>query len=74
MRNSWAFDAIFWEKINTNPRFFDKPGYEEGLTLLSLEERNGMGDFVRRKLEESEARTLDDWDEEEVESNREGWI
>jgi hypothetical protein len=73
MRNSWAFDAIFWEKINTNPRFFDKPGYEEGLTLLSLEERNGMGDFERRKLEEREARTLDDWDEEVV-SNREGWI
>jgi hypothetical protein len=33
-----------------------------------------MGDFGRRKLEESEARTLDDWDEEAVESNREGWI
>jgi hypothetical protein len=73
LRNSWALDAIFWEKINTNPRFFDQPGYEQGLDLLSLEERNGMGDFVRRKLLESEARTLDDWDGE-VGSNREGWI
>ncbi|KAE9369763.1 phosphotransferase family protein [Stipitochalara longipes BDJ] len=74
MRNSWAFDAIFWEKINTNPRFYHKSGYEEGLKLLSVEERDGMEDFVRRKLEEAKARILDDWDKEEAESHMGGWI
>lgn len=71
MRKSWAFDAIFWEKINTNLRFFDKSGYEEGLKLLS-DERDGMEDFVR-KLKESETRNLHDWDKE-AESQMSGWF
>lgn len=74
IRKSWAFDAIFWDQINTNPKFFkDSSGYEKGLKLLSDEERDGMEEFVRRKLKESETRTLDDWDKE-VESQNGGWI
>jgi len=74
-RKSWAFDAIFWEEINTNPRFFKhNSGYKEGLKMLSDEERDGMEDFVRRKLKESETRTLHDWDKEETEVQIGGWI
>jgi hypothetical protein len=69
MQKSWAFDAIFWEKINTNPRFFDKSGYEEGLKLLSDEAQESMEDLVRRKLKESEIRTLHDWDKIEADSH-----
>ena len=75
MRKSWAFDAIFWEKINTNPRFFDRAGYEAGLSLLSEEERDGMVEFVRRKLAERETRILHNWEEDDVESYHiEGWV
>jgi hypothetical protein len=74
-RKSWAFDAIFWEQINTSPRFFkDNSGYEEGLKLLSKEERDGMEEFVRRKLRESETRTLYDWDIEEAKIQTGDWI
>ena len=59
-RKSWAFDVVFWKMINPNPRFFEKPGYDEGLKLLSEEERNGMEDFVQRKLKEMEEHTLVD--------------
>jgi len=59
-RKSWAFDVVFWQMINPNPRFFDKPGYGEGLKLLSQEERNGMEEFVQRKMKEMEEHTLVD--------------
>lgn len=68
-RKSWAFDVIFWDRINTNRRFFkDNSGYEEGLKLLSEEERNGIEEFVRRKLKEKKEHTLHDWDKKEAES------
>lgn len=62
-RKSWAFDVVFWLMINPNPRFFEKPGYEEASKLLSQEERNGMEEFVQRKLKEMEEHTLVDWKE-----------
>lgn len=68
-RNSWAFDVIFWEKINTNPRFFHgNSGYEKGLSLLFEEVRNGMEGFVERELQEKEEGTLHDWEKEVVKS------
>ncbi|TVY38549.1 hypothetical protein LSUB1_G006376 [Lachnellula subtilissima] len=62
-RKSWAFDQVFWQIINRNPRFFLKPGYEEALKLLSREERDDMEDFVKRKLKEKEECILVDWEE-----------
>ncbi|RFU25426.1 hypothetical protein B7463_g10914, partial [Scytalidium lignicola] len=47
-RKSWTFDVVFWQMINSNPRFFEKPGYDEGPKLLSQEERNGMEEFVQK--------------------------
>ncbi|TAQ88671.1 hypothetical protein B7494_g2994 [Chlorociboria aeruginascens] len=63
-RKSWALDVVFWRMINPNPRFFNKPGYDEGLKLLSQEERDGMEGFVQRKLKEMEEHTLVDWEEQ----------
>ncbi|KAL3418436.1 phosphotransferase family protein [Phlyctema vagabunda] len=79
-RKSWAFDTVFWELINTNPRYFDgNSGYEAGLEMLSEEERGGMEDFVRTKLEQSESQTLSSNNKEveeeiEVEIRTGNWI
>lgn len=61
-RKSWAFDVVLWLMINKNKRFFEKPGYDEALKLLSEEERDGMEEFVQRKLKEMEEHTLVDWE------------
>ena len=58
MRKSRVFDAILWEEINTNSRFFYQAGYEVSLKLLSRERRGGMEELVRKKLEESKVWTL----------------
>ncbi|KAJ5782409.1 hypothetical protein N7457_004183 [Penicillium paradoxum] len=51
-RRSWAFDIIYWERIDR--RFFGEGELEDRVALLSVEEREGMEAFVRRKLEEKE--------------------
>ncbi|KAH8804852.1 hypothetical protein F5884DRAFT_797440 [Xylogone sp. PMI_703] len=63
VRNFWASDVVFWFMINPNPRFFEKPGYDEAVKLLSQVERDGMEEFVQRKLKEMEEHTLADWNE-----------
>ncbi|RDL32586.1 uncharacterized protein BP5553_09042 [Venustampulla echinocandica] len=64
-RKSWAFDMIFWEQINS--RFFgDNSGYEDRVKLLSQEERDGMEEFVERKLNDAKTRDLDDWEKDEA--------
>lgn len=71
-RKSWAFDTIFWKYLDE--RFF---GSREGdlakqdlwktrVHLLSEKERNAMGPFVERKMEDSKERILVDWDDEQV--------
>lgn len=65
-RKAWAFDVIFWHKVNSDERFFEKPGYDEGLKLLSQEERDVMEDFAQRKVREMEEATLVDWDESDM--------
>lgn len=58
-RRSWAFDLIYWEKIDK--RFFGNEGMEDRLKLLTREERDNMDGFIQRKLAEKEERTLIDW-------------
>ncbi|KAL9127442.1 MAG: hypothetical protein Q9217_003679 [Psora testacea] len=66
-RKSWAFDAIFWSWID--PKYFsDGDWFEDRIQLLEKGERNGLEDFVRRKLEEREKRVLQHWDMEEPDS------
>ncbi|BDD57632.1 hypothetical protein MAP00_002979 [Monascus purpureus] len=55
-RRSWAFDMVYWAKIDR--RFFGDGNLEDRLNLLSTEERDALDDFVKRKLEEKDARTL----------------
>jgi len=59
-RKSRAFDAVFWTWIDAK-YFGGGDSYEDRIQLLGEEERNGIEDFVRRKLEEQEERTLHDW-------------
>ncbi|KAJ5556361.1 hypothetical protein N7494_000276 [Penicillium frequentans] len=47
-RRSWAFDMVFWAKVDQ--RFFGQGSLEDRFDLLTSEERNQMGEFVQRKL------------------------
>ena len=51
-RRSWAFDVIYWARIDR--RFFGEGTLEDRIELLTVEERNAMEDFVQRKLAEEE--------------------
>jgi hypothetical protein len=51
-RRSWAFDIIYWARIDQ--RFFGEGSLEDRIELLTVEERNGMEAFVQRKLSEKE--------------------
>jgi hypothetical protein len=62
-RRSWAFDMLYWAKIDRP--FFGQGDLEDRLKELTLEERDGIDDFVRRKLEEKEERSLKDWGADE---------
>lgn len=68
-RKSFAFDAIFWKKIE--PRFFgasevsEEERWRDRLCLLDSEEKEGMEMLVKRKLEEMKERVLA-WDVEET--------
>lgn len=55
-RKSWAFDMIYWAKIDR--RFFGDGDLEDRLQLLTQSEREEMGSFIQRKLKEKEERTL----------------
>lgn len=54
-RKSWAFDMIYWVKIDQ--RFFGDGDLEDRLQLLTQSEREEMDGFIRRKLKEKEERT-----------------
>jgi hypothetical protein len=58
-RRSWAFDMIYWAKIDR--RFFGDGNLEDRFHLLTREERREMDILVKKKLEEKEERTLADW-------------
>lgn len=58
-RRSWAFDKLYWTKIDR--RFFGDGDLEDRLKLLTVEERDALDGFVQRKLMEKEERTLADW-------------
>ncbi|KAF1951206.1 phosphotransferase family protein [Byssothecium circinans] len=65
-RRSWAFDSAFWMFIDT--KFFGGNGggeeFEERLLgELGDEDREGLDEFVERKVEESKVRLLREWDE-----------
>ncbi|OOF91465.1 hypothetical protein ASPCADRAFT_177528 [Aspergillus carbonarius ITEM 5010] len=49
-RRSWAFDKIYWSKIDR--RFFGTGNLQDRLTLLTQEERQEMEGFVQRKMAE----------------------
>lgn len=49
-RRSWAFDMIYWAKIDR--RFFETGGLDDRLGLLTPEERDEMEVFVQRKMVE----------------------
>jgi hypothetical protein len=49
-RRSWAFDIIYWARIDR--RFFGEGSMEDRVALLTEEERGGMEEFVQRKLNE----------------------
>ena len=55
-RRSWGFDMVYWAKVDR--RFFGDGNLEDRLNLLSTEERDALDAFVKRKLEEKNARTL----------------
>ncbi|KAL1979490.1 hypothetical protein VTN96DRAFT_5700 [Rasamsonia emersonii] len=57
-RKSWAFDMIYWAKIDR--RFFGDGDLEDRLQLLTPEEREQMDGFIQRKLKEKEERILTD--------------
>lgn len=71
-RKSWAFDAVFWTYLDE--RFFgerdkevlDKDLWKTRLQLLGEEERQAMEPFVQQKMEESQERTLVEWDPAEA--------
>ncbi|KAL9101862.1 MAG: hypothetical protein Q9163_002929 [Psora crenata] len=68
-RKSWAFDGIYWSWIDAK-YFGDSDGdcFEHRIQLLEKEQRNGIDEFVRRKLEEREERILQHWDLKEPDS------
>ncbi|CAG8075808.1 unnamed protein product [Penicillium salamii] len=51
-RRSWAFDIVYWARIDR--RFFGEGTLEDRVALLTQEERDGMDAFIRRKLHEME--------------------
>jgi len=51
-RRSWAFDIVYWARIDR--RFFGEGTLEDRVALLTVEERDGMDGFVRKKLLEME--------------------
>ncbi|EEP81055.1 predicted protein [Uncinocarpus reesii 1704] len=59
-RRSWAFDMIYWAKIDR--RFFGAGDLEDRFRLLTKDEREGIGAFIERKLAEKEDRKLKDWE------------
>ncbi|KAG2414863.1 hypothetical protein HFD88_006051 [Aspergillus terreus] len=50
-RRSWAFDKIYWAKIDR--RFYGNGGVEDRMGLLTPGERERMEDFVQRRMAES---------------------
>jgi hypothetical protein len=65
--HSFAFDLIYWEKID--PRFFGAsrgPGeaWKERLNLLDEKEKDEMEQLVARKMNEMSTRVLA-WDPDE---------
>ncbi|CAG7564999.1 unnamed protein product [Fusarium equiseti] len=72
VRKSWAFDAMYWNFLDE--RFFgDRDAsvtkddlWRTRVHLLSEEEREAMGPFVKRKMEEGTERKIMEWDEEEA--------
>ena len=61
-RKSWAFDMIYWAKIDE--RFYGKASsFEDRLELLTPDELAHMDSFVQRKMAEKEERILVDWSE-----------
>lgn len=63
-RKSWAFDMVYWAKIDK--RFFGDGDLEDRLQLLTEEERDHMDGFIWRKLVEKKERTLTDWSDIEA--------
>ncbi|KAJ5162048.1 hypothetical protein N7492_007440 [Penicillium capsulatum] len=66
-RNAFAFDLLYWNKIDR--RFFGPVGdiedaWKQRLNLLSDEEKDEMERLVAQKLEEMESRVLA-WDPDE---------
>ncbi|RDW68899.1 uncharacterized protein DSM5745_08659 [Aspergillus mulundensis] len=59
-RKSWAFDLVYWAKIDR--RFFGEGDIEDRLKLLTEEERAAMDGFVEMKLKQKEEGGLGDWD------------
>jgi hypothetical protein len=51
-RRSWAFDVIYWAKVDR--RFFGEGSLGDRIGLLTVEERDRMEGFVQRKLAEKE--------------------
>ncbi|KAF2236400.1 phosphotransferase family protein [Viridothelium virens] len=65
-RKSFAFDDIYWREIDE--RFFGERGAEgwrARIQLLETEEREGMEEFVERKVNEMESRVLA-WEPDEM--------
>lgn len=53
-RKSWAFDMVYWERIDR--RFFGDGDLDDRIGLLTPEEREQMDEFVRLKMEVSGCR------------------
>lgn len=51
-RRSWAFDIVYWARIDR--RFFGEGTLDDRVALLTEEERDGMDAFIGRKLHEME--------------------
>lgn len=68
-RKSFAFDAVFWKKLDG--RFFgpgtstDDDRWKERIDLLTEDERANMEKVVKEKLEETRTRVLA-WEPDEV--------
>lgn len=60
-RKSWAFDMVYWAKIDR--RFFGMGDLEDRVYLLTPEERGEMERFVRMKMEAKEEGGLANWDD-----------
>lgn len=58
-RKSWAFDMIYWAKIDR--RFFGNGNLDDRLQVLTSEERQEIDKLVGKKMKEKEERKLTDW-------------